>query len=449
MPDQNPEWQCQPEAEDFLLGILEEAKKQNPVLKEFDKDLLEKTSTRLLDWIDYLVIGKSDESEENLDKIGFRQESSALHYRIFSHPGALLPRVVLKDAGKKIEEIAIKVDSIPEFLMIRGVSSQIEGAPYSPFRRAAFSTDYTPLLSVIERRGSTQIEPSYEDKGYDRKYLLAKERWMTRQRNLTDEDEAMHLTLLLAEEIVEELGQDLAACLILECERIYWQSRNQAGQIQKSRQDRLGLGWANHDHHTFRSSRKRFSQLVRLFEMLGFHCRERYYAGKEAGWGAQIMENPRAKLVLFLDVDLKSDEIEIDFAHNPLEEKKELGTIGLWCALHGDSILQAGMHHLEAQFEFAVLKEDLNNLGIKVMDPFSNFPYLKQAFTQGEMWAVNPNKVESLLNKGLISKAQADQFISKGALGSHLENLERKEGYKGFNKNNVSVIIKKTDPRKS
>ena len=95
------------------------------------------------------------------------------------------------------------------------------------------------------------------------------------------------------------------------------------------------------------------------------------------------------------------------------------------------------------------LKEDLNNLGIKVMDPFSNFPYLKQAFTQGEIWAVNPSKVESLLSKGLISKTQADQFISKGALGSHLENLERKEGYKGFNKNNVSVIIKKTDPRKA
>src|SRR5205807_939752 len=101
-----------------------------------------------------------------------------------------------------------------------------------------------------------------------------------------------------------------------------------------------------------------------LFEMLGFHCRERYYAGKEAGWGAQIMENPTAKLILFLDVDLASDEIEVNFAHHPLPELNVLGTIGLWCELHGDSILKAGMHHLEAQFMFDELKKDLEHQGV-------------------------------------------------------------------------------------
>ncbi len=37
--------------------------------------------------------------------------------------------------------------------------------------------------------------------------------------------------------------------------------------------------------------------------------------------------------------------------------------------------------------------------------------------------------------------------MKQGALGSHLENLQRREGYKGFNQKNVSIIIKKTDPR--
>ena len=34
------------------------------------------------------------------------------------------------------------------------------------------------------------------------------------------------------------------------------------------------------------------------------------------------------------------------------------------------------------------------------------------------------------------------------AIGSHLENLERNDGYKGFNQQGVSEIITNTDPRK-
>jgi len=207
------------------------------------------------------------------------------------------------------------------------------------------------------------------------------------------------------------------------------------------------MGWANQDHQTFRSSRAAFNQLVRLFETLGFHCRERFYAGEEAGWGAQVMENPNCGLVLFLDVDLAPEELEIDFAHHALPPRNILGTVGLWCGLHGDSILQAGMHHLEAQFLFDKLREDLVPFGVGMMDPFSNFSYLRQAFTTGETWPVLPERVEELIKQGLITHEEADNFLQKGAIGSHLENLQRKEGYKGFNKENVSLIIKETDPR--
>ena len=53
----------------------------------------------------------------------------------------------------------------------------------------------------------------------------------------------------------------------------------------------------------------------------------------------------------------------------------------------------------------------------------------------------------SLLKEGKISKEQAEKFLAYGAVGSHMENLQRREGYKGFNQKNVSIIIKKTDPR--
>jgi len=300
----------------------------------------------------------------------------------------------------------------------------------------------------VERRATHTMEPTYREEGFVDKYLEAVEKWQCRSRHPEDEEEALQQTLLLAEELVEALGKDLAAWIVLEVERKYWQARNTAGQIQKNRQDRLGMGWGNHDHHTFRSSRRFFSHLVRFFEMLGFHCRERFYAGEEAGWGAQVMENSRCGLVLFLDLDLAPDELSIDFAHQPLSERKQLGTIGLWCGLHGDSILQAGMHHLEAQFLFEELAEDLGHYHVQMMEPFSFFPYLKQAFTHGEIWHVSPERINKLVDMGKITHEEADKFFKYGAVGSHLENLQRREGYKGFNKQNVSTIIQRTDPRR-
>jgi hypothetical protein len=81
------------------------------------------------------------------------------------------------------------------------------------------------------------------------------------------------------------------------------------------------------------------------------------------------------------------------------------------------------------------------------MKPFSDFVFLKQAFTEGERWQVNPERVKPLLAKQLITKEQADVFVQTGAVGSHLENLQRKGGFKGFNQKSVSVIIEATDPR--
>lgn len=107
------------------------------------------------------------------------------------------------------------------------------------------------------------------------------------------------------------------------------------------------------------------------------------------------------------------------------------------------------MHHLEAQFLFDELRRDLETEGVGMMKPFSDFSYLRQAFTKGERWQVDPRRIETLLHRGQITKEQAEKFRSEGAVGSHLENLQRREGYKGFNQKNVSFIIKETDPRKN
>lgn len=441
------EWKCHPKAEAFIDRVIGDYCSRNPLINQLGNDLLKKTSTRLFDWVDHIILGHVEGLEEELESCGFEAQDATQSYRVFHHPGAQLPRILVNDHGEGIGGIALKVDSISEFLMVRGISGLIEGSPYSRYRRCCVNTEDGVSLYVVERRSSLTMEPVIEDSGYIEKLLRGLEIWQTRSRRMETDDDTFKHTLSLTEDLVGLLGKDLAAWIVLLCERQYWQSRNGAAQIQKNRQDHLGMGWANHDHHTFRSSRRHFHHLVRLFEMLGFHCRERFYAGEEAGWGAQVMENSVGGFVLFLDVDLDPHEVQIDFAHHQLPELDQFGTIGLWCALHGDSILTAGMHHLEAQFMFEELTADLGHQGIGMMAPFSNFDYLKQAFTAGEVWPVDPKRVEILVASEKISRDEADKFMSYGAIGSHLENLQRREGYKGFNQRNVSYIIKKTDPR--
>jgi len=46
-----------------------------------------------------------------------------------------------------------------------------------------------------------------------------------------------------------------------------------------------------------------------------------------------------------------------------------------------------------------------------------------------------------------ITPEQRDKFVREGSIGSHLENLQRREGYKGFNQQAVSAILAATDPR--
>src|SRR5258708_29643312 len=112
------------------------------------------------------------------------------------------------------------------------------------------------------------------------------------------------------------------------------------------------------------------------------------------------------------------------------------------------SFLEAGMHHLEARFEFDLVLDQLAEAGVNIMKPFSDFEFLRQAFTEGERWTVRPARVSALLKQKLITPEQADGFVRDGALGSHLENLQRKGGFKGFNQKSVSAIIAATDPRK-
>ena len=324
-----------------------------------------------------------------------------------------------------------------------------EGDPCSRYRRILVAEENGTQLEAVERHAYTGFVAAPLKSGELAHIIKARELWRTRPRLFPTDAEGIRAAHRTLDRVLGLVGPDLACQSFFEAERAYWQSRNRAGRMQKHRQDQLGLGWGNHDHHTFRCSREHFVDLVQFLLKLGFAKRERYYAGAEAGWGAQISEQPVAGIVVFADVDLMPEETELDFSTHKLPPAPRLGTVGLWVGLHGESLLEAGMHHLEARFDFDFLRAQFRESGVNTMNPFSDFPFLRQAFTEGERWPVRRERAERLLADGLITRKQAEQFIREGALGSHLENLQRHGGFKGFNQKSVSAVIAATDPRKT
>jgi len=446
-------WLRYPETETFVTETLAQFVSVVPQAQALERALLTRTSSRLFDWLDHLVLADGDALRGRLADLGFEVEDVPADPGdvVYYHPRAIFPRLVLRrqtdiPPGEAVAA-AIQVERLDRFLMTQHAAVSIEGSPLSPYRRACVWQANSRAMWVVERRGHAGFVPLQMPPDYAHRYLAASEKWVTRRRHFDDARQGMAHTLELARWLAGEVGTDTAAWIAFEAERAHWQRRNRAGGVQRARQEALGLGWANHDHHTFRSSRDVFPLLIQILETLGFYARERFYAGAEAGWGAQVMEQPACHFAVFADVDLAPDEVASDFTRRTLPFRQELGTVGLWCALHGESMLEAGLHHLAGRFDFDAVTADLIGWNVEMMPPFSEFSFLQQAFTQGERWQVTPERLARLIQMGQIDEAQRARFAEKGAVGSHLENIQRGEGFKGFNQQRVSDIIRRTDPR--
>lgn len=409
--------------------------------------------SRFLDSVDVLSVAGDSGLAARLSAAGFvavAAEGLAAGSELFEHRKAVLPLVELRPYGKA--RAYLRVDSVVDFLEASGgrPSSALEGHAGAFVRRALVGSDEAELF-VVERSASRALVTT--SAGITRgpgvtgrqRHLEA---FRLRPRPLADPERGFQAAAVVIREAQRDLGEPVACELFFEAERRFYERRNRAARVQKSRQDTLGLGWNNRDHHTYRSSRESFASLVRTLELLGLECRERFYAGHEAGWGAQVMEQPELGICVFADVDLSPDEVNGDFAHGGLSPRGSLGTVGLWCALHGEAFLSAGMHHLECQFDFDAVRAQLERQGVAVMAPFTDFPHLRQAFTRGETWRVAPERLELAARSGLITGDEAQRLGRDGSLGSHFELLERNDGYKGFNQSGINRIIAATDPRR-
>lgn len=435
------EWHPEPRAAAFIGAAVKGSVARSGSLRRLQERLRDETGTRLSDWLDQITLPADTGTRKTLVESGFLEVTAHDGQRYWQHPGGLFPVLQLHDA--LTTQLFLRVDSLEDFLRMQRCDAAIAGGPGALIRQARALHEAGVELWAREKHGSVLEAGRNVDLAAVQRHREAFAR-RTREGDVATGFTAARALIAAAQ---QDLGDSYACDLFFAAERQFWLARNHAGQLQKQRQDALGLGFGNHDHHTYRSSREHFKALVETLELVGLHCRERFYAGRQAGWGAQVMEHAALGVAVFADVDLSPEEVAGDFAHSGLTSQEKLGTIGLWCRLHGEALLAAGMHHLECQFDFDAVSAQLGELGVGRMKPFTDFPYLRQAFTTSELWPVSEERIAALQHSGNLSAEQAQGIRERGALGSHLEILERNDGYKGFNQTGISDIILRTDPR--
>ncbi len=154
--------------------------------------------------------------------------------------------------------IALRPEFIGDFMACHNLAGEPEGEPFSRYRRVVVAEEKGTQLEAVERRAYRGFVTAPLKSGELSALIKARELWQTRPRGLPDDRQGFRVANQVLDRVLALVTRDLACQLFFEAERAYWESRNRAARVQKQRQDRLGLGWGNHDHHTFRCSREHF-----------------------------------------------------------------------------------------------------------------------------------------------------------------------------------------------
>ncbi len=425
-------WKTYPETESFINNLVTEACEKNEDINRVSKQVERHTSTLFKNWIESFTLSGALLYE--LETLGYTLKSAIYGQKLFVHTKGVFPSLrVFPGPVQVVRGLTLKVESLSVFRYLSGFYGEIDGTPGSNYSRILLSDRGGILLFAAEKNAEVWMPEDLES-GELQELLEARNLLLQRRRFFDSDEDGWKYTERLIDRALGLVGRDRCASLFLEQERRYWEARNTSARVLKARQDKLGLGWGNHDHHTFRNQRKTLHRFIHLMEMLGFKTREKFFVSdeKNSGWGVQILEQPGIDAVVSVDVDITPEELDTDFTHNELGDIQKPGRISLWTSMHGESIFEAGIHHLGVKYDYDALKKILAQVRIDISEPFTDLSFFKQAYVHGERWIVTKLRQEMLRLEVLVNSEYSETLMREGALGSFLECTQRVDGYKGF-----------------
>jgi hypothetical protein len=413
------------EAELFLDSELSKMWAEVPEAELLAARILHRTGIRIIDIVDHVCVASGERIHEGL---GWNSVATG----VWRHASGLLPDVL---EGRYLQ-IALRVDDVEAIVRAVGVETKIEGPAGGQYRRASLFARPHAALVAVERHGWPHVHLAPSSPRQIRRARRHLQIFRSRRRHFTIRPEAALRQLEpLVAAAVTDLGPAWASDIFVRAELEFWEGNCQAGVLQSWRQKRAGLGWANLDHLAYYCSRAQSDEALALFGALGFAQGETIWTGDEIGVGGRVLRHTQQRSAAIV---LESDFADYELASTVCPDLRAPLTwycrAGLWQALHGESLFEGGPVRVAGRYDAEAFCGLMRGDGIDPVSPYSARAnsHLAQLITSAQTRAVAPLRIEAIRRKGYLGRNQAEALTLKGASGSHLQCVERRAGFAGF-----------------
>jgi hypothetical protein len=402
----------------YVASTLADALLRTPDAQRFQERLLNLCSVRLIDILDHLVQPGDDDA---FVEAGWLAVAPGL----WRHPSGAFPDIIAAGAPG----VAFRVECIDAFLKATGIVAAVEGARHGQFRHAKVFASAAAGFTAVERHGWSGYDQPGGGERKRRRARLHQQIFRSRRRQFRDAEGGFAHVERLVDAAVADLGAAWACDLFMRAEREFWASRCDAGQVQSRRQVHAGVGWSNFDHGACYSSREHVHTAARILGKLG--CRDAKLFVGDDGVGAMTFRMSEGPAML-LEADLAAHEDAFDDRCQSLSPLTWHRRAGLWCALHGESLLEGGFARVAGRYDQALLRRRLAHDGIETISMATRDARLRQELAPGGLRAVNPIRVTHLQRAGYLSRARSDDLRLSGAVATHLQSVQRTAGCQAF-----------------
>src|ERR1043166_5110890 len=153
-PPRRFDWPLAQEAEDFLRSRIDSFLERNRTARDLAKRMLEETGADVFEWVDHLVLSAAEEPA--LRRAGLIRDDEAEAPEgcsVYEHPRATLPRVLVGGTSQPSPSLlALRPESLPDFISRQHLFGEPEGEPFSRFRRVTVAEENGTKLEAGEGR---------------------------------------------------------------------------------------------------------------------------------------------------------------------------------------------------------------------------------------------------------------------------------------------------------
>src|SRR5260370_4755025 len=147
------DWPLANDAEALLRRYVATFLAQTSFARQLADRMRDEIGTDFFEWVDHLIVSPPEKNA--LLDAGFVLHNEAETpdgEDVYENPRATLPRVMLRPGEKQDPSvIALRPEFVADFIAAHNLSSEMDGEPFSRYRRAVISEENSTRLEAVER----------------------------------------------------------------------------------------------------------------------------------------------------------------------------------------------------------------------------------------------------------------------------------------------------------